>query len=43
MKVKARIRYRKNLEEATLYQFEEGLFIEIEKQQSAIAEGQFAA
>ena len=43
MKVQARIRYRQTLEEATLYQFEEGLFIEFENPQSAIAEGQFAA
>lgn len=38
-----RIRYRQALEKATLYQFEEGLFIEFENPQSAIAEGQFAA
>ena len=43
MKVQARIRYRQTLEEATLYQFEEGLFIEFVNPQSAIAEGQFAA
>ena len=43
MNVKARIRYRQPLEEATLYQFEEGLYIEFENPQSAIAEGQFAA
>ena len=43
MNVKARIRYRQTLEEATLYQFAEGLFIEFENPQSAIAEGQFAA
>ena len=43
MKVKARIRYRQPLEEATLYQFEDGLYIEFENPQSAIAEGQFAA
>ena len=43
MKVKARIRYRQSLENATLYQFEEGFFIEFENPQSAIAEGQFAA
>lgn len=43
MKVQARIRYRQALENATLYQFEEGLFIEFENPQSAIAEGQFAA
>jgi len=39
----ARIRYRQPLEKATLYQFEEGFFIEFENPQSAIAEGQFAA
>ena len=43
MQVKARIRYRQTLEEATLYQFEEGFYIEFENPQSAIAEGQFAA
>lgn len=43
MKVKARIRYRQTLEKATLYQFEEGFYIEFENPQSAIAEGQFAA
>lgn len=43
MKVKARIRYRQTLEEATLYQFKEGFYIEFENPQSAIAEGQFAA
>lgn len=43
MKVQARIRYRQPLEEATLYQFEEGFFIEFDNPQSAIAEGQFAA
>lgn len=43
MKVQARIRYRQALENATLYQFEEGFFIEFENPQSAIAEGQFAA
>lgn len=43
MNVQARIRYRQALESATLYQFEEGLFIEFENPQSAIAEGQFAA
>ncbi len=42
MKVLARIRYRQPLEKATLYQFEEGFFIEFENPQSAIAEGQFA-
>ncbi|KEY18061.1 tRNA 2-thiouridine(34) synthase MnmA [Kaistella antarctica] len=43
MKVKSRIRYRQTLEEATIYQFEEGFYIEFENPQSAIAEGQFAA
>ncbi|KIA90161.1 tRNA-specific 2-thiouridylase [Kaistella jeonii] len=43
MKVKARIRYRQTLEESTIYQFEEGFYIEFENPQSAIAEGQFAA
>lgn len=43
MRVKARIRYRQPLEEATLYQFEEGFFIEFDEPQSAIAEGQFAS
>ena len=38
-----RIRYRQTLEKATLYQFEEGFYIEFENPQSAIAEGQFAA
>ena len=43
MKVKARIRYRQPLEDAVLYQYKEGFFIEFENPQSAIAEGQFAA
>ncbi len=43
VEVLARIRYRQPLEKATLYQFEEGFFIEFENPQSAIAEGQFAA
>ena len=42
MKIKARIRYRQPLEDAVLYQYEEGFFIEFENPQSAIAEGQFA-
>ena len=42
MNVKARIRYRQPLEDAVLYQYEEGFFIEFENPQSAIAEGQFA-
>lgn len=43
MKIKARIRYRQPLEDAVLYQYEDGFFIEFENLQSAIAEGQFAA
>lgn len=43
MEAMVRIRYRQTLEKATLFQFEEGLFIEFENPQSAIAEGQFAA
>ncbi|MDO4224311.1 MAG: tRNA 2-thiouridine(34) synthase MnmA [Bergeyella zoohelcum] len=43
MEVMARIRYRQTLEKATLHQYEDGLYIEFETPQSAIAEGQFAA
>lgn len=43
MEVMARIRYRQPLEKATIYQFEEGFFVEFENPQSAIAEGQFAS
>jgi tRNA-uridine 2-sulfurtransferase len=43
MKVKARIRYRQELQDATLYQFEKGLFVSFLNSQSAITEGQFVA
>ncbi|OEK07739.1 tRNA 2-thiouridine(34) synthase MnmA [Flavivirga aquatica] len=43
MQVQARIRYRQQLENATLYKVDSGLYIEFENFQSAIAEGQFAA
>jgi len=43
MQVMARIRYRQILEKATIYQFENGFYMEFENPQSAIAEGQFAA
>jgi tRNA-specific 2-thiouridylase len=43
MKVLARIRYRQALENATLYRVEEGLYVDFEKDQSAITEGQFVA
>lgn len=38
-----RIRYRQELEKATLYQREDGLYIIFDKPQKAIAPGQFAA
>ncbi|MDX1278125.1 tRNA 2-thiouridine(34) synthase MnmA [Oceanihabitans sediminis] len=43
MKVQARIRYRQELQNATLYQVENGMYVEFEKPQSAITEGQFVA
>ena len=43
MQVKARIRYRQVLENATLYKVKEGLYVEFENRQSAITEGQFVA
>lgn len=43
LKVKARIRYRQPLENATLYKTISGLYVIFEKPQAAIAEGQFVA
>ena len=43
LNVQARIRYRQPLERATLYNFDDGLFVQFENDQSAIAEGQFVA
>lgn len=43
MEVMVRVRYRQPLQKATLYQFEEGMYIEFEDAQSAITQGQFAA
>ena len=43
LEVKARIRYRQELQKATLHQFESGLYVSFEKPQSAITEGQFVA
>jgi tRNA-uridine 2-sulfurtransferase len=43
LKVRIRIRYRQLLQNAILYQFEEGLYVEFENLQSAITRGQFAA
>jgi tRNA-specific 2-thiouridylase len=42
-KVKARIRYRQALENATLFKVEKGMYVEFENKQSAITEGQFVA
>ncbi len=41
--VSARIRYRQPLQEATLYKYENGLYVYFQTAQSAITEGQFAA
>ncbi len=41
--VMARIRYRQPLQKATLHQFESGMYVQFENQQSAITEGQFVA
>ncbi len=41
--VMARIRYRQPLQEATLYLFDTGLYIQFKQPQSAITQGQFAA
>lgn len=43
MKVKARIRYRQPLQDATLHPTENGLYIVFEEAQTAITEGQFVA
>ena len=43
MKVLARIRYRQALENATIYRFNSGLYVQFENMQSAITEGQFVA
>ncbi len=41
--VMARIRYRQPLHKAILHQFESGMYVEFENEQSAITEGQFVA
>ena len=41
--VEARIRYRQPLEKAILHKVENGIFVEFQKPQSAIQEGQFVA
>ncbi len=43
MKVKARIRYRQSLQDATLYQSAEGLYVIFDEPQASITEGQFVA
>ncbi|AOR27260.1 tRNA (5-methylaminomethyl-2-thiouridylate)-methyltransferase [Formosa sp. Hel1_33_131] len=43
LQVMARIRYRQNLESASLYATTEGLYVAFESPQSAITEGQFVA
>ncbi len=43
LSVLARIRYRQALEEATLYQTENGMYVVFKNLQSAITEGQFVA
>ena len=43
MQVMARIRYRQELQKATLHQFESGLYVAFDEPQSAITEGQFVA
>ncbi|WP_079734426.1 tRNA 2-thiouridine(34) synthase MnmA [Salegentibacter salegens] len=43
LKVKARIRYRQTLQDATLHQTENGMYVVFEEAQASIAEGQFVA
>lgn len=43
MRVKARIRYRQDLQDATLYQFEKGMYVAFDTPQSAITQGQFVS
>ncbi len=43
MQVMVRIRYRQPLQEATLHQFDLGMYVEFNKPQSAITSGQFVA
>lgn len=43
LSVKARIRYRQELQNAILYKIENGLYVDFEEEQSAITEGQFVA
>ena len=43
LEVTARIRYRQEIQKATLHQFESGLYVSFQNPQSAITEGQFVA
>ncbi|PTX42423.1 tRNA (5-methylaminomethyl-2-thiouridylate)-methyltransferase [Christiangramia gaetbulicola] len=43
LKIKARIRYRQPLQDATLYQTENGMYVIFEEPQASITEGQFVA
>ena len=43
MRVKARIRYRQNVEDATIYQYTEGLYVVFDQPMKSIASGQFVA
>jgi tRNA-specific 2-thiouridylase len=43
LKIKARIRYRQSLQEATLYKIDSGIYVDFAEKQSAITEGQFVA
>lgn len=43
LEIKARIRYRQELQEATLYKVEGGMYVDFKQMQSAITEGQFVA
>ncbi|PCI11394.1 MAG: tRNA 2-thiouridine(34) synthase MnmA [Flavobacteriaceae bacterium] len=43
LEVEARIRYRQQLEKATIYKVENGLYVAFQNPQSAITEGQFVA
>jgi tRNA-uridine 2-sulfurtransferase len=43
LKIMARIRYRQELQEATLHQFDNGLYCEFQTAQSAITAGQFVS
>ena len=43
LKVKARIRYRQPLQDATLHQTENGMYVIFDEPQASITEGQFVA